>query len=65
MKAKMPKTSCEIVFKNNNTTRVFYGGDTIKGSVVLTLHSEKIVKSTAENPFQFPKYYFEILKLNF
>lgn len=40
----MSKTSCEILFENNNTNRVFYGGDTIKGSVIITLHKEKIIK---------------------
>lgn len=40
----MSKTSCEILFENNNTNKVFYGGDTIKGSVIITLHKEKIIK---------------------
>lgn len=43
-KKTMSKTSCEILFENNNTNRVFYGGVTIKGSVIITLHKEKIIK---------------------
>lgn len=40
----MNKTSCEILFENNNTNRVFYGGEKIKGSVIITFHKEKIIK---------------------
>lgn len=39
----MSKTSCEILF-DNNPNRVYYGGDIIKGSVIITLHKEKIIK---------------------
>lgn len=39
----MGKTSCEIVFENN-PYRVYYGGDEIKGNVIITLHKEKIIK---------------------
>lgn len=40
----MSKTSCEIIFENNNTNRVYYSGDTIRGTVIITLQKEKIVK---------------------
>lgn len=40
----MNKTSCEILFENNNTNKVFYGGEKIKGSVIITFHKEKIIK---------------------
>lgn len=42
----MNKTSCEILFENNNTNRVFYGAEKIKGSVIITFHKEKIIKGT-------------------
>lgn len=40
----MSKTSCEITFENNNTNRVYFSGDTINGTVIITLQKEKIVK---------------------
>lgn len=43
----MSKTSCEILF-DNNPNRVYYGGDIIKGSVIITLHKEKIIKGKKE-----------------
>lgn len=39
----MGKTSCEILFENN-PNRVYYGGDVVKGTVIITLHKEKIIK---------------------
>lgn len=39
----MSKTTCEIVF-DNNPNRVYYGGQTVSGTVTLTLHKEKTVK---------------------
>lgn len=43
----MSKTTCEIVF-DNNANRVYYGGQTVGGSVTLTLHKEKTVKGKNE-----------------
>lgn len=40
---KMGKTSCEILFEKN-PNRVYYGGDVVKGNVIITLHKEKIIK---------------------
>lgn len=39
----MGKTSCEILFENN-ANHVYYGGDIVKGNVIITLHKEKIIK---------------------
>lgn len=39
----MSKTSCEFLFENN-THRAFYASENIKGSVIITLHKEKIIK---------------------
>lgn len=48
----MSKTTCEIVF-DNNPNRVYYGGQTVSGTVTLTLHKEKTVKGKicSENVF--------------
>lgn len=39
----MAKTSCTIAF-DNNPQKVFFGGQTLSGRVVLTLHKEKTVR---------------------
>lgn len=46
----MSKTTCEIAF-DNNPNRVYYGGQTISGSVTLTLHREKTVKGKRVDTF--------------